>query len=70
MPPLAPRPFTQLVRRSWRLRIEIPRGYAGSIDAVPWYRRMRRRPAALVVRRCQWRAVLRHWYRLDARQVA
>jgi hypothetical protein len=43
MPPIAPRPFCQLARRCWRLRIELPRGYFGGLSAPPWYRRMRRR---------------------------
>jgi hypothetical protein len=45
MPPIAPRPFTQLARRCWRLRIEVPRGYLSGVSAPPWYRRMRRSPA-------------------------
>lgn len=62
MPPLAPRPFLQLARRCWSLRIDVPRGYFPVLSGAPWYRRRRRRPVhahcrshlrALHARRCR-----------------
>ena len=42
MPPFAPRPFSQLARRNYRLGLFIPRGYWLFADPSI-YRQMRRR---------------------------
>lgn len=40
---IAPRPFLQLARRCWRLRIDVPRGYLAGMGNAPWYYQRRRR---------------------------
>jgi hypothetical protein len=42
MPPFAPRPFSQLARRNYRLGLDIPRGYLPFADPAI-YRQKRRR---------------------------
>lgn len=44
MPPLAPRPFSQMARRDVRLYGNTLQGLRGAVAAVPWYRRQGRRP--------------------------
>lgn len=51
MPPLAPRPFSQMARRDVRLYGNTLQGLRGALSAAPWYRRMRRRSAPAFLRR-------------------
>jgi hypothetical protein len=73
MPPLAPRPFSQLAARCYRLHIPVPYGYAGAliVGSPAWYRSGRRRgpvhqqcPSR---RREVWRRRLRraYWHRTE-----
>jgi hypothetical protein len=61
MPPLAPRPFSQLARRDHRLYGLALRGYSIALGAAPWYRSGRRRRSAFrrnhtALRHfCEWR---------------
>lgn len=45
MPPLAPRPISQLARRLHRLGLPVPRGCWLFLNGNPSYRARRRRPA-------------------------
>jgi hypothetical protein len=52
MLPLAPRPFSQLAARCYRLRIPVPCGYAGAliVGSPAWYCQRRRRRRDRTVR--------------------
>jgi len=58
---LAPRPFSQLARRSFRLGLDVRRGYVAFALAAPYYHQRRRRPALRISKTamrhsCEWRA--------------
>ena len=61
MPPLAPRPFSQIARRHLRQCAGTYFGYTAFISPAPWYRQRRRRskfrPNKTLARHvCMWRA--------------
>ena len=58
MPPLTPRPFSQLARREHRLGLVVPHGLMPFLYGAPWYRRQRRRPA-VTMSRSRFREVFR-----------
>jgi hypothetical protein len=51
LPALAPRPFRQLAARDYRLGLDLPVGYMGSLTGKAWYRPRRRRARPSLV---QW----------------
>jgi hypothetical protein len=64
--PYAPAPFAQLARRCYRLRIDVPKGYAGGLYAgnLPYYRQGRRRSAfrrnhTALRHFCEWRSFVK-----------
>jgi hypothetical protein len=70
--PYAPAPFAQLARRCYRLRIDVPYGYAGGLLAgnLPYYKQKRRRAVHQQcperrVKLWQWRLSRAYWYRTE-----